>query len=138
MTQYTDNEIRVAIDKVIRDNLVTGSDPVIVIFDNQDDTSASNAQAAWIKQSIVFRETNQFQLGDTDSSRNKGVLVFKIYVRTGKGAGQGDVLRARVVRLFRSRKVGGATFLNAQTLGTGKSGNWAVNALQIPFYFDSI
>lgn len=111
---------------------------VPTVFSNMDDTAQSLGTEAWIKQKVEFREVKQFELGNTDSSRNWGVLVFIIHYRRGTGTLDRDRLYRRVVNLFRSQLVGGATLLNVQPLISGGSQNWAMSGYQIPFYFNSI
>ncbi len=109
-----------------------------VLYTNQDNTTLSQGTAPYIKQKVHFREDRQFELGNTSSSRQFGVLVITIYVRKGTGTFERDTLYERVRTAFRSRMIGGATFLNVQPLRSGESDNWCVSAWQIPFYFNTI
>lgn len=123
-----------AIDQHTQDTL-TG---LTIIYTGQDDLEASNGQASWVKQKVLFSDSKQFELGNTASSRNWGKVVIYIYTRKGSGSADRDNILQRVVNCYRSRKIGGATFLNVQPLTNGESENWCVSGFQIPFYFNSI
>lgn len=111
---------------------------VPVVYANQDETTLAEGNISWLKQKVVFREANQFELGNVDSARQKGVVVFIIYVRKGSGSLDRDTLYQRVLNSFRSKQIGGATFLNVQPMLQGGNENWSLTGLQIPFYFNSI
>jgi hypothetical protein len=111
---------------------------VPVVYTNQDDTVLSQGEEAWMKQKVIFRENRQFELGNTSSSRNWGVVVITIFVRKGTGSLVRDTLYDRVRNAYRSRMIGGATFLNVQPMRYGENENWCLSAYQIPFYFNSI
>lgn len=130
----THEEVHIAIDTYWAAQLPS----IPTIFTNQDDTQISEEQNPWVKQKVVFREAKQFELGNTNSSRNFGAMVFIIYVRKGTGTQDRDRLYQQVVDSFRSRQVGGATFQNVQPLTSGQNENWHMSAYQIPFYFNSI
>lgn len=111
---------------------------VPVVFTNQDDTALSQGETPYLKQKVIFREDRQFELGNTVSSRQFGVVVITIYVRKGTGSMARDTLYQRVRTAFRSRMIGGATFQNVQPMRYGESENWCISAYQIPFYFNTI
>ena len=111
---------------------------VPIIFTNQDDTALSQGTAPWLKQKVIFREDRQFELGNTSSSRQWGVVVIIIHVRAGTGSLARDTLYQRVLNCYRSRLIGGATFLNVQPMRQGENENWCLSAYQIPFYFNRI
>lgn len=108
------------------------------IYTNMDDTSLSVGTASWIKFKVNPTMSKQLQLGDNNSSREWGALVFILYVRKGQGTQDRDRLYKRVIDLYRNKLVGGATFMDSQPLLSGNNENWFLAGYQIPFYFDSI
>ena len=130
----TPEQVHIAIDSRMAAEFVD----VPVLYSNQLDTVPSQGQTPYIKQNVRFNEAKQFELGRTTSKREYGALVFIIHVRVDTGTLARDRLYRRMVDLFRSQLVGGATFLNVQPLMEGRNENWFMSGHQIPFYFNSI
>jgi len=131
---YTEEQIHISIDQ----HTAAQFPAMPIVFDNQDDTAASQGAVPWLKQKVVFKTANQIILGNTTPFRGTGAVVFIIYVRKGTGTSDRDKLHQRVIDSFRSQQIGGATFLNAQLLNRGESENWQLIGLQIPFFFNSL
>lgn len=127
----------VAVHQAIDTHTAAEFSDVPVVYTNQNDESFVQAGVAFLKQKVIFREDRQFELGNTSSSRQHGVVVIMIYVPRGTGTLLRDTIYQRVRNAFRSRMIGGATFLNVQPVRYGESENWCISAYQIPFYFNT-
>jgi hypothetical protein len=127
--------------KVIDDaaDAVASADPVFpLLHGNVLDTSLSLAQNSYVRQRSYFPEDNQLFLGNQDSSRHRGTVVFTIYVRRGKGDGDRNLIADRIIKAFRSKQFGGVTFLDAREMPNSDTDNWCLTGIQIPFYFDEV
>lgn len=105
------------------------------VFGNQDDTTLSNGTVSFVKQRVQFLKDCQNELGDTTSRRIDGVVVIIIHVRKGQGDADRDSIRLNVVKSFRSRVIGGATFLDPKAVAAGNTENWNLTGWQIPFFY---
>lgn len=107
-----------------------------VVYSNQSDADLSQGSAAYLRQHVLFTESRQMTLGYPENGRNHGQLVFILHVPKGAGEAARNTLLSTVIQSFRSRRIGGATLLNARVLTQGEVGNWSLTGVQIPFYFD--
>lgn len=127
-----------AVHKSIDQHWVANLAAIPTVFTNMDDVQLSEGSAPWVKQKVLPREAKQFELGNQNSARHWGVIVFIIYVRKGVGTLDRDRLYGQVVNSFRSQLIGGATFKDSQPMLSGSNENWFLSGYQIPFYFNSI
>lgn len=109
-----------------------------VIFGNVEDPTVSEGTAAFLKQRVIFTSDSQFILGAPQSSRKRGSVIFIINVRKNKGDKDRNILLDKVLKSFRSKVIGGATFLNGRVVSSGQSENWLLTGVEIPFYFDEL
>jgi hypothetical protein len=109
-----------------------------LLHGNVSDLSLSLENVSYVRQRTHFPEHNQLFLGNQDSSRHRGTVVFTIYVRRGKGDGDRNLIADRIVKAFRSKQFGGVTFYDAREMPNSDTENWCLTGIQIPFYFDEV
>lgn len=124
-----------AVDQAIVAYTIAQAGATPGVYDNIDDTELSKGTLPYYKQEIHFLTDNQVELGNTDLRRRNGKVVIIIYVRRGDGTGLRDDMYDKMVKCFRSKLIGGATFLNPKLLAKGNTENWNGTAYEIPFYF---
>lgn len=107
------------------------------LFGNQVNVAISEGTAPWVKQSVNFLTDKQAELGNSCFRRVRGYVLFFVYVRVGTGNYHRNVITDRIIAGFASRNIGPATTLDAQMIPSPSTENWAVTAIQIPFYYDS-
>jgi hypothetical protein len=109
-----------------------------LLHGNVLDLALSEGQTSYVRQRTYFPEDNQLFLGNQDSSRHRGTVVFTIYVRRGKGDGDRNLIADRITKAFRSKQFGGVTFYDAREMPNSDTDNWCLTGVQIPFYFDEV
>jgi hypothetical protein len=111
---------------------------VPLLHGNVSDLTLSKGEVSYVRQRSYFPENNQLFLGNQDSSRTRGTVVFTIYVRRGKGDGDRNMIADRIIKAFRSKQFGGVTFYDAREMPNSDTDNWCLTGIQIPFYFDEV
>lgn len=126
----THNEVHAALDQLTAS--VFSGNPVF--FTNQHVPKQS---AAYVKQSVYFSSSDQFELGNTLNGRNHGIIMFQFHVPRNTGSALLNTWRQIVINSFRSKVVGGAVLQNARASANGETETWAIEQWVVPFYFDS-
>lgn len=124
--------------KLIDDGVLTVLAGYSVLHGNQTDVEQSKGEVSYVRQRTYFPETNQLFLGNQDSSRTRGTVVFTIYVRRGKGDGDRNVIANLLAKGVRSKSFGGVTFMDMREMPNQDTENWCLTGVQIPFYFDEV
>lgn len=106
-----------------------------VIFGNTENLVLSEQQNPFLKQRVLFVTDSQFQLGDVVSSKKTGSVIFIVHTRKNTGDADRNSLQDLVLKSFRSKVIGGATFLNARVISSGETENWSLTGIEIPFFF---
>lgn len=132
----TKADIRDAFDALTAATLAI-SPAIPVIYGNVENVSLSEGTSPFVKQRILFTSNSQMELGNRCARRKRGYISFAIYVRYDTGDLDRDLILERLEDAFRSREVGDATTLDAQVVGSMRAENWAVTALQVPFYYET-
>jgi hypothetical protein len=110
--------------------------PASIVFGNINDAVLSNGTVPWAKMIVIEQKDVQTTLGIPSSSRVGGTCTFILYVRKDAGMGKHTQMREAIKARFRSKIIGGATFLNARSTTLGELGNWSLTGVEVPFYFD--
>lgn len=128
--------IQNAIDTLTATTL-NASPAIPFLYGNQVNVAISEGTKSWVKQTVYFTEDRQAELGNDCFRRQRGYVLFLIYVKRGLGNYDRNTITDRLTRAFRSRYVGQATMLDAQMIPSSETENWSVTGVQIPFYFDN-
>lgn len=108
------------------------------VYGNMDDLVLSEGNAPYFKQRIMYQDSSQLFLGAPQSARQRGSVIFTLYVPKGVGDGPRDRMHKALVSSFRGKVIGGAVFSRDRVLTSGASGNWATTGINFPFYFDQL
>jgi hypothetical protein len=107
-----------------------------VVFDNVSEQEAFEGVLPFLKQTVVFSEFAQFELGIPENQRIYGTLMFFIYVKQGTGSGAKNSVLEKIVSRFRGKQFSnGLTTLSVTASAEGARQNWNVTAVEVPFYF---
>lgn len=110
-----------------------------VLHGNQLDVTQSQGETSYVRQRTYFPETSQLFLGNQDSDRTRGTVVFTIYVRRGKGDGDRNVIANLLAKGIKSKRFGGVNFMGImKEMPNQDTENWCLTGVQIPFYFDEV
>jgi len=107
-----------------------------IIYGNQDDSVLLEGVQPFIKQSVLFNDFSQFQLGVPENSRIYGSILIHCYVKQGTGFGVRNTVLSKVVNRFRNKAYNiGLTTLAVTSSAEGTRQNWNVTSIIVPFYF---
>ena len=106
------------------------------VFGNVSDTALAAGSVPWVKMILIEQTDSQMILGDTVPSRVRGTATFILHVRKNQGMGKHTQMRDAIKARFRSKIVGGATFLNSRSTSLGETDSWSLTGVEVPFYFD--
>lgn len=109
-----------------------------VVYGNQDDLDLPQGTVPYVQQRIVFQNSKQLCLGMPQSARQRGSVIFTLYVPKGTGDGARDRIHQALISSFRGKVIGGAVFSEDRVVTSGNSGNWAKTGINFPFYFDQL
>lgn len=107
-----------------------------LLFGNTENSQLFAQNDPFVKFRTIFTKDGQMDLGRTQPSRKQGSVVAIIYVRKNVGDGARNQVLDQVLKSFRSKVIGGATFRDARITGSNEITNWALTGVEIPFYFD--
>lgn len=130
--------VRAAVNQLTADTAAGLPEVGGVVFGNDDDLVLSQGTAPYFKQRIMYQDSNQLFLGAPQSARQRGSVIFTLYVPKGAGDGARDRMHEALVSSFRGKVIGGAVFSRDRVLTSGASGNWATTGINFPFYFDQL
>ena len=111
---------------------------VKVVRPGTDDNTVAAGTLPFIKQQFVFNRASQLQLGNTAAHRVPGMAICSIYVRRRTGNQVRNLLIHLVTEAFRSKRLGGVTYLDVLMPVSAEVGEWNVTGMSIPFYFDAM
>ena len=110
----------------------------LVLYKNEENVSYSEGNDPFVKQRVMFQNSDQIELGNTDRERNEGTLVFDIFCRSGTGSAASNALLNKIKVGFRGKRLDGVTLAGVNSLGESEAHNWLISTYLIPFYFYSI
>ncbi len=110
--------------------------PAGLVYGNVSNATFYQGTTPWAHVVVIEQTDSQLGLGDTVPSRTRGTVVFTFYVKKGQGMGKHTQMREAVKARFRSKAIGGATFLNARSTVLGETDTWSLTGVEVPFYFD--
>ena len=64
----------------------------LVLYKNEENVSYSEGNDPYVKQRVMFQNSDQIELGNTERERNEGTLVFDIFCRSGTGSAAQNAL----------------------------------------------
>lgn len=127
-----------AIDLHTQAMLINAPTNYRVVFPGTSDQAMANDTQfrAYIRQEIILSRQKQLYLGNENPNRNWGYLLNMIHVKKNTGYGVRNAMLDKILKSFRSKRVGGVTFLDATVPMHSEVGSWSVTGISISFYFD--
>ena len=99
------NSVRSIIETRLKNELITGSPSITVIFNNVP--SKPPNRTTWVQCDISFGSSSYFSM---DQNKVSGVVVFNVFSAKGVGPRQNFIVGKRIRDLYNKVKVSGVYF----------------------------
>tara|TARA_R100001082_G_C4358434_1_gene158088 strand:- start:771 stop:1184 length:414 start_codon:yes stop_codon:yes gene_type:complete len=99
------NTVRSTIETRLQDELVTGTPPVTVVFNNTPFKPPN--KKTWVQCDISFGSSSYVSM---DQNKVSGVVVFNVFSTKGMGPGENFIVGKRIRDLYNKVKVSGVYF----------------------------
>lgn len=134
-------DLNVAIYSRLKDNWVSGSDPVLPIVLDNDDARGKDLTSGFVQLEINVSDSNFASINHNNPKiRTTGVISFNIHTLQNKGVGLGLVYAGQIATHFRGANFSDVlcfapSILSAQEKDYAKGKFW-LTPLICPFWYD--
>jgi len=134
----TPTQFQAAINANLVDWQATNFPALPVVFEDGPAPAQDSIGPIWLDATFRWFGSQSTSVGITAGGRYTGAVSLMVYYRPGEGTAQREAVLESLKRLFKHRRIGGATLGFPQRATPTEALGWRKAGLLVPFNLDEV